>query len=147
MSGRNAKALASAGVLVDAPEVQVFGDALVLRGQALRDVYRVTLRGVQAAEVRDGISPSRRLSSLLDVMRRAVEASAVPVTEFRGGPTSAQSEVSERIDTEEASQLMKISTRWVRTRADELGGRKLAGRWTYDKNLVLAAATQSSKEN
>jgi hypothetical protein len=147
VSGRSAKALASAGVLVDAPEVQVFGDVMVLRGDALRDVYRVTLRGVQAAEIKEGIVPSRRLSSLLDVMRRIVEASAVPVAEFRGGPKPGQSEVSERIDTEEASRLMNFSTRWVRIRADELGGRKIAGRWTYDKDLVVAAATRSNKEN
>jgi hypothetical protein len=147
VSGRNAKALASAGVLVDAPEVQVFGDAIVLRGQALRDVYRVTLRGVQAAEVKDGIAPSRRLSSVLGVMRRTIETSAVPVTEFRRSPEQAQSEVSERIDTEEASRLMAISTRWVRARADEFDGRKIAGRWTYDKNLVIAAATRSNKES
>jgi hypothetical protein len=147
MSTGNAKALAPAGVLVDAPEVQILGDAMVLRGQALRDAHRLILRGVQVAEVKDGIAPSRRLSSLLLVMRRAIEASAVPVTEFRESPKQGQSEVSKRIDTEEASQLMKVSTRWVRQLASELDGRKVAGRWTYDKNLVLAAAARPSKES
>ncbi len=146
MSGE-AKALSNKGVLLDAPEIQVFGDAVVIRGQTLRDAQRLMLRGVQVAEVRDGIAPSRRLSSLLDVMRRAVETSAVPATEFRSSPIPRKSEVSERIDTEEASQLMSFSTRWVRHRASELDGRKIAGRWTYDKTLVLAAAARPSKEN
>ena len=147
MTSSTAKALSNAGVLLDAPEIQVLGDAMLLRGQALRDVQRLIERGVQVAEVRDGIAPSRRLSSLLDVMRRVVSTSAVPVTEARQSPNSSQSGVSQRIATEEARQLMNVSPEWVRRQASELDGRKIAGRWTYDKNLVLAAATRNDKEN
>jgi hypothetical protein len=132
-------ALVKGGVFVESPEIEVLGDAVLIRGQALLDNYWLVRRGVEAAEVREGIAPSARVAGLLAAQRRALSASEVPVTELRAEGTSASSG-AERIGSGEAADLMGMTERWARHLAPELGGHKVAGRWTFDKQLVLARA-------
>lgn len=122
-----------------APPVQLLGDAAVTRGEAAVEAYRLMVRGVAAVERQDGIAPNPRVRQMLAVFAEAARMSACPVTDVRTEPASATCATGTRVGTREAADLMGISERQVRRRAEELGGLNIRGRWTYDKTAVTRA--------
>ena len=44
------------------------------------------------------------------------------------------------ITAEEAAHMLQLSTRQVRKLAADLEGRRIAGRWTFDRDVVAAIA-------
>jgi hypothetical protein len=128
-----------------APPVLLLGDAVVLRGAAAVEAYRLMTKGAAAVQRQDGISPNPRVRQMLLVLEAAARMSAGPVTDVRKESTPATCATGTRIGTREAADLMGITERHVRRRADELGGIQSRGRWTYDQTAVLAAAERNDR--
>jgi plasmid replication initiation protein len=50
------------------------------------------------------------------------------------------------MDGEGAARLLGISTRQVRRLAQELGGRRIKGAWTFDRHAISAAALRRNTD-
>lgn len=136
--------------LPQAPPVQLLGDAVVLRGPAAIDAYRLMARGVDAARREDGIQPSERLEQLLAALRASADAamSAAGHADVREVPTSAVSTPGSRIGTREVADLLGLSERHVRRLAPEFNGRRHGNTWTYETTAVEAhLIARTTKEN
>ena len=125
------------------PEVQILGDAAVLRGAAALDAYRVMCEGIALVLRRDGIPPSRRLEQTVAALKAAATTSRITsadtsdIADVRKQATSAQSvKTGEQVGIEEVARMCGVGTRQARRLAPELGGHKTSKGWRCDRGMV-----------
>lgn len=127
-----------------APEVQLVGDAVQIRGRAALDAYRVLAEGVGTVRRRDGIEPPPGLRVLLAALKSSAAAAArassdVPdIADVRRQESEASLRSGELIGSAEAAEMCGLGERQLRRLAGKLGGRKSHNRWVFDKGLVEA---------
>lgn len=122
------------------PAVQQLGSAVLLRGPAVVDVWRLVALGIRAAN-RDGIGLARvdHLQAVLaaaaaEVRSAASECGHADVTQ---PPTRAVSDPSEPLTTREVATMLGLSTRQTQRMASTLDARKLrCGRLLFDRGAV-----------
>jgi hypothetical protein len=127
------------------PDVQVLGDALVLRGHALLEMYRAATEGIQVSRQRNCIEPSRSLQKAIagakaasSVGRRQRSADMGDIADVRARPTLAALRTGERIGVEEVARMCGVGHRQARRLAPSLGGTKTRKGWIFDRGLVQA---------
>lgn len=117
------------------------GGQVLLRGAAVVDVWYLAKSAADQASRRDGISLSPRVRDLLAALEAEacqVIGSVVGSPEFRGAEFLEPWASHDQISTEEAARMLKCTDRWVRYRAESLGGRRIAGRWVFSRAEVVA---------
>lgn len=126
------------------PDVQLLGDAVLIRGAAAVDAYRVLAKSAGTAR-RDGIAPPRRLLQLLTALRAAAEAAEAAAEAVRGTAELRRSADPARspcddIGTQEAAAMIGCSTRYVRQllATDRLRARVVRGSWRVPVSEVVA---------
>ena len=121
------------------PEVQVLGDALLLRGPAVLETltaYGVLVRQVKA----NGAQPSSRLLGMqrgaavaASVYRRDTSpASAGPLADVRPGTSRPES----WLRTTDVALALQVSERHARRLARTLDARRTRGGWLYPRQAV-----------
>lgn len=126
-----------------APEVQLVGDAVQIRGRAAIDAYRVLAEGIGVVRRRDAIEPNPGLLILLAALKTSADvarasADVADIADVRQQKSRASLRSGELIGIAKAAELCGLSERQVRRLAGEMGGRKAHNRWVFDKGLVEA---------
>jgi len=123
------------------PAVQQLGSAVLLRGPAVVDVWRLVALGIRAAN-RDGIGLARvtHLQAVLAAaaaeVRAASDCGHADVAQL---PGRAVSDPSEPLTTREVAAMLGLSTRQTQRMANTLDARKLrCGRLLFDHGAVDA---------
>lgn len=124
-----------------APPVQVFPGVVIVSGPALKDLYFLVSSGVRAA------SRNGKVDNRFEGLRRAIRDADVARTRQRDTGSEADcadcagdDELAvDQIGTAEAALILGISLRSCQRKAKGLG-RKVAGRWVFDRQLVVAEA-------
>ncbi len=133
---------------MNGPPLQRLGSAILVQGQAVVDLHMLVRGGLRMHRSVDGIEPASRLRQLDQVL---AEAAAVVTDELMSGVgqmsrrqqvDQACSELPEEIGTCEAAGLLHLTPRHVQRLAVDLGGRRAAGRWIFDRSTIAAAAHQ-----
>jgi hypothetical protein len=130
----------TAGIaLTEPPAVQQLGSAVLLQGQALTDAYYLVSAGIREAS-RSGY-PTGRFEEIRRAIRDASRRRQSDVAErellsHSGNDRSAV----DTIGTAEAAALLGIGFRNCQRKAKEGLGRRVGGRWVYDRALVIAEA-------
>lgn len=123
------------------PPVQLLGDAVLIRGSAVRDTLALVGMGVQQAR-RDGIPPSPRVQALLAALAAAREVQSCPppdAADVRNVAARAESEMAREIGSRGVAEILKLSHRQVRRLAADLGGRRSpSGGWIFNQGTVDA---------
>ncbi|WP_432886793.1 hypothetical protein ACQPYH_04175 [Kribbella sp. CA-245084] len=122
------------------PLVMPVNGALLVHGRAVVTLYWLARSAADTVSRRDGIAQSAEVRSLLTALEsaaRQVRSSAVPASEFRRSVPEATCEPDDETDSREVARMLGCSTRYVRYRAVELGGRKRAGRWLFSRRQIL----------
>jgi hypothetical protein len=114
---------------------------VILTGTAIIDTWRAVAWVINKARRDDQI-----VSNRVRHLERVLAAEAAAVVAARGqpdasGPADLQAS-PDVIDTQETAAMLHVSPRTVRRQAADLGGRQVAGRWTFDRLLVSAAAQE-----
>ena len=133
--------------LDDSPDVQVLGDAVVIRGRAVLDGYRILAEGVRAVRVRDAIEAPEHIRQLLAGFKLAGErAAAQPdtsdISDVRDRPRPRPLRTGELIGIAEVARMCGVGDRQARRLAESLGGTKPRGVWIFDRGLVNAYLNQ-----
>lgn len=129
-----------------APAVQQFGDAVLLRGPAVIDVCYLLRLGVRETARRDGITPGPRLRELLDALEHAAAivrgVSACPGEDV---PDQHERRSSRQpIGSKEVAVLLDRSPRQVRRLAATLDAQRgPGGAWTFDRQTVTDYLTNA----
>lgn len=126
-----------------APEVQLVGDTVQIRGRAALDAYRVLAEGIGTVRRRDGIEPPPGLRVLLAALKLAADAARVSsdvadIADVRRQASPASLRSGELIGIAEVAELCGVGERQVRRKVSELGGWKNHNRWVFDSGLVRA---------
>jgi hypothetical protein len=119
--------IAPAGI----PPVQVLGDAILFRGQALRDLAYLLPRAVTAASRADGISPPRRWLVTLEAVKTATAMSACPVTDV-----GSEADSREWLTSRETAELLQLSERQVTRLGTRIGGHRARGGWLFSRTNI-----------
>lgn len=127
------------------PPVQTLGDAVLLQGPAVLDVFYLAAMGARELAHRDGGAAPALRQELL----RALSSTAA-VVRSRGGhrdvaPTAhpSESKVLDEMTTGEAAMALRLSRRQVQRLASQLNARRVAGgALVYDRGAVQALAHQ-----
>ncbi len=121
------------------PAVQQLGNAVLLQGPAVVDVWRLVVLGVRAAH-RDGIGLARVdhlqavLAAAVAEVRATSEAGQCDVAQ---GPTQALLDPSEPLTTREVATMLGLSPRQTQRMARTLDARQLrSGRLIFDRGAV-----------
>jgi hypothetical protein len=113
------------------------GYVAILAGVGLRDLAR---RGYF-----DTVPPQARadLLAAIDDLERAGRAWQNRAL-HDGNPETARPETgpSSPLSAEQAAALLDLTPRRVRQLADQLGGRRIRGRWEFDRDNVTAEAAR-----
>lgn len=125
------------------PDVQLLGDAAVLRGPAALDAYRLITEGIALVRRRDGIEPNPRLLVTVATLKAAAAAGRAEVPEvrnFRETPDSTSLRGGRLVGVQEVADLLGVSDRQVRNLAGRLGGHKSrrGAPWRFDLEMVNA---------
>lgn len=127
---------------MSAPNAERLGPAVLLRGQGVLDVRALLELGLKTA-ARDGIGASPRIVELRLVLdAAAAEVMSAPGhADVRSEPDSRSWSKEEVLTTEEAAQMLTISTRHVRrlARDGELEGHQRRDRtWIFTRASIDA---------
>jgi hypothetical protein len=120
------------------------GGTVLLRGPAVAQLSQVLDGVIRLHERRDSVQATaalRALQQLLAAETAQVALSARPFADVRK-PAAVPMSPENMINTEEAAAMLRLSPRQVRRLAVELEGRRVAGRWVFDQDLVAAAAAE-----
>jgi len=128
-----------------APAVQQLGNAVLLQGPAVVDVWHLVALGVRAAH-RDGIGLARvdHLQAVLAAAAAEVRAtSEAGQCDVAQEPTRALSDPSEPLTTGEVATMLGLSPRQTQRMARTLDARQLrSGVYVYDRGAVDAYLTE-----
>jgi hypothetical protein len=129
------------------PELVALGGGwALLRGLALADASRAVSYVVKQGR-RDGVR-APRLTRLEAALRGEVAAAMAANGHTNATDTAVVVPFPQDVmSTEEVAAATGISPRHVRRQADELGGRKIAGRWCFDPVIVHAAAAENTQRD
>jgi hypothetical protein len=130
--------------LEPSPEVQCLGDAVVIRGMAALDVYRLLTEGIAAVRRRDAIEPNDRLLRTVAALKAAslqASSASTDIADVRRSATPAMLRTGKALGLEEVARMLGVGPRHARRLAPTLGGVRVATRgrpWRFDEGLVRA---------
>lgn len=128
-----------------APEVQVLGDAVLIRGLAALETYRILGPSVARTAAVDAIAPNPRVRLIMAGVKAAAETVAAQrksdiadTSDVRDQPSTAQLRTGEVIGLADVARMLGLGERQARRRATELGGWRTSPRspWKFDRGLV-----------
>lgn len=114
------------------PPVQQLGAAVLLQGRGV-EVAFLAAAATERVLTERGQPVPRGLPELTAALRAAV--SPTRRSDVARDTDSARSD-HDRITAHEAAKVLGVTTRSVQRLARTLDGRKVAGRWTFDRDLV-----------
>jgi hypothetical protein len=120
---------------------------VVLAGPSVIDTWRAVSWVIKRARSDDIIVSSRVLH-----LERVLAAEVLHLEVAARGQQDAlhrnelQAVPEDIVDTKEAGAMLGLSPRHVRRQHADLGGRQVAGRWTFDRLLVAAAAAERNQQ-
>lgn len=120
------------------------GGSVVLVGEQARwDVLRALQMAGEAGR-RDGIGVPARVVDLLRLLAASLPAptSTSAATSAEVPPLAVPAGSGTWIDVAEAAELLGVSPRQMRNRAEELGGRKNGPRWQLPREAVEERAAR-----
>lgn len=111
--------------------------AVVITGGTLAVVVRLC-EAAQASRRRNGLPPAGRLADLAGACQRAMAAPGHTDVRERAGDEAGpiDVELTERVTTTQAAELLAKSERQLRRLAPRLGGRKVGGTWYLDLDAI-----------
>lgn len=104
------------------------------------------LRMVAAAHRANGLPVPERIRLLIQVCElelapfRARASSAGGSAEVPFAPESPESVAEDLVDVGTAAELLGVTPRQIRNLREQLEGRKVAGRWVFDRDVLLLEA-------
>lgn len=123
---------------------------IVLTGpEAVLDVLRSLQESVKAVR-RMGLPVPERVQHLIGLCEaelrayRATSVAGSPELPFE--PDLSESTAEDLVDVAEAARLLGVTPRQVRNLRDQLEGRKVAGRWVFDREVLLIEADRRRQE-
>jgi hypothetical protein len=121
-------------------EVQVLGEVVLVQQLALIDMLHGVGKMLATAPMSPHAGRWRKLQGALQTAYNNAAISRERNNEFACGANALTSEACEDdlITVAEASQLLGIGVRRVQQLASHAGGRKVGGRWLFDRGAVLA---------
>ncbi|WP_141561917.1 helix-turn-helix domain-containing protein [Micromonospora sp. WMMA1996] len=135
--------------VLDAYAVRLGGCRLLLASrQACLDVLR-SLQAAVAASDRAGLRPPPRIVTLIAALEAEMQQPSSPggsaeVPREPGVPGSVLT--TEPADTKEAARMLGVTPRQIRNISHRLDGRKVAGSWVFDRDLVAAEAIRRQRK-
>lgn len=127
--------------------IRLGGGCVLLRGVALVHTAHLARSAADQVSRRDAIPLTRQVRDLLTALEEEasnVSSSGVPLTEFRRSVPEATCNPDDEITSQEAARMLGCTDRWVRYRAEELGGWKRAGRWVFSRRQILEHQQETS---
>lgn len=118
------------------PEVELLGDAVLLRRPIVAEVRRLLALGIRDAVRRDGLRPPARALHLLATLAAADSVRA----DVRPLPDSPATPTVHTMTTAQAARQLGLSTRQARRLADQLGAIRTTAGWRFGAEQVRAAA-------
>ena len=136
------------GGVVTAPDVQQLGDAVLIQGAALRDLYLCLHKGIPGMSA-NGHSPVLLHAVELQVHRALMSARGHQVAECVAAQTHSKSQSDDDwMTVSEAATELGVSQRHVRrlARSCQLGQR-VGATWAINRGAALALAREREKGN
>ncbi|MDO9378640.1 MAG: helix-turn-helix domain-containing protein [Nocardioidaceae bacterium] len=129
------------GEIPASPDVQVLGDAVVLRGAAALEAFRLVRQGIQYQERTDHISANPRVLGVLAALKVAAERAGMSASghaDVRKEPDSPS--LVMQLGITAAAHELNMTERHVRRLARDgvIAGRKVGQSWQLDRAAVLA---------
>lgn len=123
---------------------------VVLTGPtAVLDVLRSLQESAKAIR-RMGLPVPGRVQHLIALCEAELAAyratSVVGNAELPFEPELPESAAEDLVDVAEAAELLGVTPRQVRNLRDQLEGRKVAGRWVFDREVLLIEADRRRQE-
>jgi hypothetical protein len=120
----------------------VAGGVVILSGEWLEAARQTVLIAARARHL-NGLPASATQSALASAFSTAASASTSTLVSANGHSDVREIELCQRIPCEQptvpisdAAVQLGLSDRQVRRLADELGGRKIGGRWLLDQDSI-----------
>jgi hypothetical protein len=133
------------------------GQVLLIGAQSLLDVQRA-LEATLRQGVRDGYPQPPRVLGLVRVIKEALAEHSEHRAQEAGTSDPGNAEVppkpnlptsvtsTEPVSTREAAVMLGISERQMRNLATSLGGRRVGGSWSFDREVLVDEATRRNQE-
>lgn len=121
-----------------APDLQRFGNAILLQGAALRTVQFYFFIGVNKKKVESRKEPTTYVHRILEELN---EATRQEQRERHGDVAIRTIPEASLIDSSEAAEILGYTRRHVQRIARSLDGRRAgsgAGAWQFDRDVVVA---------
>lgn len=110
---------------------------ILVHGQSI-ELLVLALEDAQRWRRRNGLAPLSAYSELAEILRRAKQPGSVTSANGHADIETEPAGQPDSMTTHEVASELNVTRRHVRRQATQLGGRKVAGSWIFNRADIIA---------